>query len=512
MAIARNARKSARPSRKVNENRQPPMDTTVVVDKAYRFTGPESYHSIIGQVMAYMGYVGGHEDSQVAARVGLDDSDGRIRLWCDFFSAGRTFHSEAVLCRQGHWAEDAKLCLLHWHARHTGEEPSNWGTLTGVRPTKLVHHLFDQGLDPSQAAARLHSRYHVAPDLAGRLIQLAQTQRPYVTGQEGRAALYVGLPYCSSHCLYCSFPSRLIGRESPAVLQDLARAMIADIEGAAALCGDAGLQVCTAYVGGGTPTCLPLDFLEPVMTALAKAFPKLSEWTVEAGRPDTATADKLALLRSLGVDRISVNPQTMQQRLLDLLGRKHLVHQIYDMFDQCRQLAFPVINMDFIAGLPGQTLADMQENMEIVCQLVPENVTIHTLALKKNAPLYGHVLRQAIPAAQTVSQMLDCCRQALSGRGYFPYYMYRQKYMAANFANVGYALGDHIGKYNIQMMEERQTVIAVGPGGATKFLAAPGQPMEKLYMPKDVGTYVQNVRPLLKERRRLCRIIYGGDD
>lgn len=148
MAIARNARKSARPSRKVNENRQPPMDTTVVVDKAYRFTGPESYHSIIGQVMAYMGYVGGHEDSQVAARVGLDDSDGRIRLWCDFFSAGRTFHSEAVLCRQGHWAEDAKLCLLHWHARHTGEEPSNWGTLTGVRPTKLVHHLFDQGLDP----------------------------------------------------------------------------------------------------------------------------------------------------------------------------------------------------------------------------------------------------------------------------------------------------------------------------------------------------------------------------
>ena len=136
------------------------MDTTVVVDKAYRFTGPESYHSIIGQVMAYMGYVGGHEDSQVAARVGLDDSDGRIRLWCDFFSAGRTFHSEAVLCRQGHWAEDAKLCLLHWHARHTGEEPSNWGTLTGVRPTKLVHHLFDQGLDPSQAAARLHSRYH----------------------------------------------------------------------------------------------------------------------------------------------------------------------------------------------------------------------------------------------------------------------------------------------------------------------------------------------------------------
>lgn len=481
------------------------MQTKSRQNATYTYSGPEKYHALIGQVMASLGYVGGHEERYVGASIILREEDGHLHLGCDFES----WHSEVSVLQSDQLRSVVKDCLLHWYSRAYGIPLSPWGTLIGVRPTKLVHHLFDQGMDTAAAESCLRRTYHVAAETAADLVRIADLQRPYVRRDAKKVSLYIGIPFCPSHCLYCSFPSRLIGAETAGQLQAFADAVTADLADIYRLCRQYDLQVHTIYMGGGTPTCLPEKILEQILRAVEPFLPA-AEYTVEAGRPDTATV--LPLLRRYGVDRISVNPQTMQQRILDALGRHHTVEDIYSMYEQAKRIGFPVVNMDFIAGLPGQTVEDMQENMKIVCQLVPENVTIHTLALKKNAPLYGHVLRQTIPAAQTVSQMLDCCRQALSGRGYFPYYMYRQKYMAANFANVGYALGDHIGKYNIQMMEERQTVIAVGPGGATKFLAAPGQPMEKLYMPKDVGTYVQNVRPLLKERRRLCRIIYGGDD
>ena len=228
-----------------------------------------------------------------------------------------------------------------------------------------------------------------------------------------------------------------------------------------------------------------------MMTRLARNFPAAREWTVEAGRPDTATPDMLAMLRQAGVDRISVNPQTLQQHLLDALGRRHRVEDIYTMYEDCRKLGFSVINMDFIAGLPGQTVADMQENMEIVCKLHPENVTIHTLALKKRAPLFHHELRAAIPPAEETGHMVRLCQSILTAGGYVPYYMYRQKYMAASFANIGYALPGSVSAYNIEMMEERQSVLAAGPGGATKFLCRDGHTLEKVYMPKDVDAYVQ---------------------
>ena len=182
------------------------------------------------------------------------------------------------------------------------------------------------------------------------------------------------------------------------------------------------------------------------------------------------------------------------------------------MYENCRKLGFSVINMDFIAGLPGQTVADMQENMEIVCKLHPENVTIHTLALKKRAPLFHHELRASIPPAEETGRMVRLCQSILTGSGYVPYYMYRQKYMAASFANIGYALPGSISAYNIEMMEERQSVLAAGPGGATKFLCRDGHTLEKVYMPKDVDAYVQALAEKMAQRRRLCAIIYGKED
>ncbi len=474
----------------------------------YRYEGPEDYHSFIGQVMAYLGYTGGGE-GPVEAKVRLVQAGDRSDLSCVFVEGDASWHGGATLTGQEDLRARLKDCLLAWYSAYTKESLGPWGTLIGVRPTKLVHHLLDRGLTAKQAAEELCRHYQTAPAAAQGLVAMAQLQRPYVASPGRTAALYIGIPYCSSHCLYCSFPSRLIGQEGESVLQQFTQALEDDLEGLRRLCRDFSLPVSSVYIGGGTPTCLPESVLARILSKAREICPGRVEWTVEAGRPDTAAPEKLALLRSYGVDRISVNPQTMQQSLLDALGRRHSVARIYDMFRQCRQEGFETINMDFIAGLPRQTLADMQENMEIVCQLRPENVTIHTLALKKKAPLFHHPLRLEIPPPEDVSAMLEVCRSVLETEGYVPYYMYRQKYMAASFANVGYALPGHIGRYNIEMMEERQTILAAGPGGATKFVRT-GQQLQKLYMPKDIGAYIQQVQEKIRQRYDMCRAVYGG--
>ncbi|ERT57082.1 coproporphyrinogen dehydrogenase HemZ [Megasphaera vaginalis (ex Srinivasan et al. 2021)] len=479
--------------------------------ESYTYRGPETYHSHVGQIMACLGYSGGHEPRTVGAQVVIEESGGNCRLCCRFLQAGAVAERQALLTARRE-RQEMKDYLLQWHRDIYHLPPSPWGSLIGVRPTKLVHHILDSGVSPQAAVGRLQETYGVAEKTASELVKMALLQRPYVTNRQRRAAVYVSIPYCSSHCLYCSFPSRLIGGEEPSHLAGFLARLEADGAAAAALCREFALTVDAVYVGGGTPTCLPLPLLERLLRILQPLVTAATEWTVEAGRPDTATAEKLQLLKRYGVNRISVNPQTMQQPLLDLLGRRHRIEDIYTMMALCKKLAFPVINMDFIAGLPRQTPENMQENMEIVCQLGPENVTIHTLALKKGAPLFHHDLRRAIGTAEAVTAMVDYCREKLQRAGYVPYYLYRQKYMAAGLANIGYALPGAIGRYNIEMMEERQTVIGIGPGSASKFISPTSNRMEKLYMPKDITRYGQILAAQLEERRRLCTVVYGGED
>ena len=482
-------------------------------DETYRYDGPETYHSLVGQVMASLGYVGGREPRHVGAEIVVKERPDGLYLSCRYGLDGKKEASfDGHIPADGRERAAVKDCLLHWYRTYSGSNPSPWGTLVGVRPVKLVHRLFAQGCQEQEVRNTLQSAYEVNPELARELTQIALRQMPYMKGSRRDVSVYIGIPYCPSHCLYCSFPSRLVGQEEPAVLEQFVSAVERDIDDLRLLCDQYGLQVHTVYIGGGTPTCLPVPLLRRLLAAVAQAFLPVAEWTVEAGRPDTASAEVLALMKQFGVSRISVNPQTMQQRLLDAIGRSHTVEDIYAMYERCRKLAFPVVNMDFIAGLPGQQTEDMRENMKIVCQQHPENVTIHTLALKKRAPLFGHALRRAIPCADEVAQMLEICRNTLATGGYEPYYLYRQTYMAASFANVGYALPGAISPYNIEMMEERQTVLAAGPGGATKYVCADGHHLEKLYMPKDVARYREALPEMMKRRRRLCAVVYGGED
>lgn len=480
--------------------------------QAYHYDGPAEFHAIVGQIMAYLGYAGGHEPLPVGSEIVLKEVEGRYVLEGWFYREGMRWHSQAAFLEKDEPGRVIKNLILHWHQRCYGTAHSRWGTLTGVRPTKLVHHLRDQEDDEKRITDILVSQYHVQPDTAQYLVTMTRLQRPYIERPVHDAALYIGIPYCPSHCLYCSFPSRLAGAEAQPVMERFIRAVVQDIHDIAALCRQYDIHIRSVYIGGGTPTCLPLDGQEAVLRAVAGNFGNIVEWTVEAGRPDTTGKDVLALLRRYGVNRISVNPQTMQQHLLDLLGRRHRVEDVFAMFSRCRSMGFSVINMDFIAGLPEQTLADMQENMEIVCQLHPENVTIHTLALKKRAPLFHHPLRQHIPPAAEVSRMIHYCEEILQQHGYIPYYMYRQKYMAGSFANVGYAQSGTISQYNIQMMEERQTILSAGPGSTTKFLSHDGHSLKKIYMPKDPEAYVQALSERMRQRRHLCAMIYGGDD
>ena len=480
--------------------------------QTYTYTGPEAYHAVVGQILAGLGYVGGKEERHVGAVVTITDEKGRLHVTCRFRGQGPDFVTEVWLLTQDTVKNVLKTCLLQWHERYTEAKPSPWGTLLGVRPTKLVHRYLDEGMSTAEAVTTLEETYHVSPEKATELVTMAQRQRPYVCPAPRTVSVYVGIPYCSSHCLYCSFPSRLIGSEREQGLQAFVSALVRDITDIGRLCREYGLTVSTAYVGGGTPTCLPTTALAMILEAMQDAIGPVREWTVEAGRPDTATEEKLRLLHAYGVDRISVNPQTMQQRLLDALGRRHLVEDIYTMYETCKKVGFRVVNMDFIAGLPGQTIEDMQENMEKVCQLHPENVTIHTLALKKRAPLFHHPLRDRIPSAETVAAMLEETQSSLTQRGYVPYYMYRQTYMAASFANIGYALPEAIGIYNIEMMEERQAVLGAGPGSATKLLCPDGHSLDKVYMPKTVDTYVASLHDKLGKRRKACAAIYGGED
>lgn len=301
--------------------------------QTYTYDGPERFHSLVGQVMASLGYVGGREVRDVGAAVTVREEGAHLHVRCTFQDGGAPWSSEARLVGTDRERASLKDCLIHWHNRFCGHGPSPWGTLIGVRPTKLVHHLFDQGFTADQAEKALQTSYCVAPAVARDLVAMARLQRPYVTDRGRKVALYVGIPYCPSHCLYCSFPSRLIGREGEAELTAFRDAVLADLDDLADLCRTYDLEVTSLYVGGGTPTCLPLPVLEAMMTRLARNFPEACEWTVEAGRPDTATPDMLAMLRQAGVDRISVNPQTLQQHLLDALGRRHRVEDIYTMYE-----------------------------------------------------------------------------------------------------------------------------------------------------------------------------------
>ena len=387
-----------------------------------------------------------------------------------------------------------------------GTTESLWGTLVGVRPTKLTHKLWDSLGSLDLVRDELETTHGISPRKWKLLETVVKQERLYVeqaTVSPKEVSMYSGIPFCETHCTYCSFPYGLI--QGYGKVQEFVSAYLQDIANMNECIAYHGLGVQSLYMGGGTPTSLGDGDFHRVLHALQKLIPTGHEFTVEAGRPDSLSHSKITSMIEAGVTRISLNPQTMQDDILRIIGRGHTVQDILTMYEYIVSFMDCSINMDFIAGLPRQTLQDMEENVKYIDQLRPHNVTIHTLALKKGSPLYASSYAQEIPSEHLVQHMLDSTHEALLGMGYIPYYMYRQQYMVGQMENIGYTLPHYESIYNIQMIEERQSILSIGPGSVSKWIGGQDFRQKKQYMPKDVDTYIQDMNRLLEKRNTLSK-------
>ncbi len=343
-----------------------------------------------------------------------------------------------------------------------------WGILTGVRPTKLCLERLEKNTVGN--ISYMTDTYYCSPKkaglaqkIAGRELQLLR-ELDYQNGY----SLYVGFPFCPSICNYCSFGSHPIGRFSNLV-EPYIEALLHEIDECANLFPDLKLE--TVYFGGGTPTAVSAAQLKRVIDRVKEKFDftYVAEFCIEAGRPDSIDAEKLCVLKNSGVTRISINPQTMRQKTLDIIGRKHTVEQTVEAFLLARGMGFDNINMDLIAGLSGECLEDMKYTLEEIGKLDPESITVHTLALKRAARLSTEKEACAGLEASDVAEMVEYAADFCAGHGYEPYYLYRQKNMTESLENVGYAKPGREGLYNILIMEEKQMILALGAGASSKF-------------------------------------------
>lgn len=384
-----------------------------------------------------------------------------------------------------------------------GQEPP-WGGLTGVRPVKLPTRALEQGATRRQADRLLRDLYRVSAPRRALALDCAQaTLAAKRTLAPEDVSLYVGIPFCPTRCAYCSFVSADVGRTF-SLMEPYVDALCREIAAAGAAVRRGGRRIRSVYIGGGTPTTLSPALLDRLMGALEGAFDlsACAEYTVEAGRPDTITAEKLSVLRQRGCTRVSVNPQSMDDRVLAAIGRAHSAADILRAWDLVRRAGFPYANMDLIAGLPTDTPEGFRASLDQVLSLGPENVTVHTLALKKGSRLTLEK-NGALPAPEQVSAMLDYAWGALRAAGYAPYYLYRQKYMSGGFENVGWCRPGAESLYNICMMEELHTILSLGSGGVTKVIDPRAGSLVRQANPKYPKEYIETLDPILQAKENL---------
>ena len=349
----------------------------------------------------------------------------------------------------------------------TGMRPP-WGTLTGVRPLKPALEMCREDSVSGMKRA-IKERYLLSESKASLLADIADYQLTNVNGIPWeKASMYIGIPFCPTRCAYCSFASNVApAYEHEAYLENLLR----EVSYAGRLAGENQTELESIYIGGGTPTTLSSIQLERLINRVSEAFnidPAGLEFTVEAGRPDTITKEKLETLKRLGISRISINPQSMKDKTLRLIGRDHSAGDIREGFRTARETGFEVINADLIAGLPEEDLHDFRTSLEEMISLGAENITVHTLSVKRGSRLRDNDPGYYRQNAETVSSMLDLSREMLSSAGYRPYYIYRQKHQIGALENVGWCLQGKHSIYNIRIMEDKQTVIGLGAGAVGK--------------------------------------------
>ena len=387
------------------------------------------------------------------------------------------------------------LCTL------TGRELP-WGDLTGIRPTKIAMKMIEDGCTDEEAVSLMRERYFTGEQKARLAVRIARRERALLDELDPASgySLYIGIPFCTSICLYCSFGSHPLERwkhlTGPYLdtLEKELRFIRSRME---------GRRPDTVYIGGGTPSSLEAEQIGRLLKLTSDLFcgESLKEFTFEAGRPDTITREKLDVIRSYPVTRISVNPQTMNQKTLDLIGRRHTTGDIIRTFEEARACGFDNINMDLIVGLPGEGMEEVGYTLSEVEKLRPDSLTVHSLALKRATRLNLFRDQYTEISFDNSGEIMRMTEESAAGMGLLPYYLYRQKDMAGNFENVGYAAPGKEGLYNVLIMEEKQTIMAAGAGASTKFVFDGGQRIERAENVKDLTNYIGRIDEMLLRKQ-----------
>ncbi len=378
-----------------------------------------------------------------------------------------------------------------------------WGTLTGIRPTKIPMGMLEEGWAEEDILREMKRNYYISEEKGKLCIDIAKRERGILSSLHYKDgySLYIGIPFCPTTCLYCSFTSYPIGAWKKRVGDYLDA-----LEKEMAYIGEVykGKLLDTVYIGGGTPTTLDPEGLDRLLALVGKYFNLdcVQEFTVEAGRADSITKRKLEVMKKYPITRISVNPQTMKEETLKIIGRRHSVEQVKEAFAMARGEGFDNINMDIILGLPGETQEDVAHTVKEIAKLSPDSLTVHSLAIKRASGLNRWIEENGISALNNTDATMEIAAGAALDMGMQPYYLYRQKNMSGNFENVGYARPGKYGIYNILIMEEKQTIVACGAGSISKRVYPDGR-IERCENVKDVDSFIERVDEMIERKRKL---------
>ena len=381
-----------------------------------------------------------------------------------------------------------------------------WGALAGVRPTKITTKHMLEGGTPASADKLMKDVYFVTPERRKLSVDCSiSTVNAANLLQENDISLYVGIPFCPTRCTYCSFVSRTIGKKTE-LLNPYLTALMQEMAVTGKLLRQSGKTVRSVYIGGGTPTTLSTPQMAALLDAIYDSFDlsRCIEFTVEGGRPDTLDAEKLRTIRAHGADRMSINPQTMEDHVLRACGRPHKAADVIRAYREAEEAGFKAINMDLIAGLPADSIDGFQRSLDAVAELNPANITVHTLALKKGADLFEK--RENLPTAEDVTKMVAYSTEVLRNLNYKPYYLYRQKYMSGSFENVGWSRDGLDCLYNIYMMEEVHTILSLGGGGMNK-VNLPDGSLQRFHNPKFPEQYIEMIDDVCRQKEEMFALM-----
>lgn len=380
---------------------------------------------------------------------------------------------------------------------------SSWGILTGIRPVKIIQELMDKGMSLPEIKTYMRKEYLIEEDKNDLLLNIASRQRRYLYPiKEDSYSLYINIPFCPTRCDYCSFPTILYKKKD--YRKEYVDLILREMKEVSKALVDKKLQ--TVYIGGGTPTALEQEDLKRILIRIKENFGSPIEWTVEAGREDTLSVEVLSLLKGQGITRISLNPQSFHERTIKEIGRVQNNQRLIELFYKAKEIGFNSINMDFILGLPGEGIEELEYNLKRIEELQPDNLTVHTLSIKRGSKFMERN-KDLAGEGSIIGEMIERVQEYIKNSSYEPYYLYRQKQILGNFENIGYSLPGKESLYNMYMMEERQSVIGIGMTANTKIIMAKENRVLNYRNYKNLKDYTINIEKIIEEKKRLL----GGE-